>query len=262
MEQIIEFGREIWQTLRSGGFPDLGWWSYLLLMLLAATEGPFSVLLGAAAAAAGYLRLDYVYLAAVTGNLLGDTVWYLVGYAGKVERLAKIGRYVGIHTEHIEKLKVAIRAHVIKLILLAKLSISLMIPTLVAAGLARVPWRRWLPVVFVVELVWTGLLVWVGYHAAGLIARIEHSLQFIGVLAVAGLMVGTIVWYVRRQIQREEAEVSGPPQLANQQLLPQSKRQAKSQSKATGQRPTDPRRLNLSLNAEQPLPVPQESKLR
>jgi membrane-associated protein len=262
MEQIIEFIRDIWQTLRSGGFPDLGWWSYLLLMLLAATEGPFSVLLGAAAASAGYLRLDYVYLAAVSGNLLGDMVWYLIGYAGKVERLARVGRYVGMHTEHIEKLKVAIRAHVIKLILLAKLSISLMIPTLVAAGLARVPWRRWLPVVFVVELIWTALLVWVGYHATELISRVEHGLHFVGVLGMVLLIIVAIVWYVRRQIQREEAEVVEPLPLANQHQHPQPQHHSEPRSKAASHHPQDSGRLHFILKPDPPCPVPQESKLR
>lgn len=219
MQDFMQFWRDIWETLRSGGFPDLGVWSYVLLGLLAATEGPLSVLLGAAAAAGGYLRPDWVYCSAVIGNLVGDCFWYMVGWAGKPQRVARVGRFLGMHPEHIDKLELAIRLHAIKLILLAKLSISLMIPTLVAAGLARVPWRRWFPVVFIIELVWTALLVWVGYHATGLIARIEHSLHLIGILVAFLLVIGGVVWYVRRQIRREEEEteldlkqVAAPPQ--------------------------------------------------
>jgi len=210
MGEVLQFMQDIWQTLRHGGFPDLGWWSYLLLMLLAATEGPFSVLLGAAAASAGYLEPVYVYLAAVTGNLLGDTVWYLVGYANKTDRLLRFGRYFGVHAGHISKLKVAIRRHATKLILLAKFSISLMIPTLVAAGLARVPVRRWFPLVFAIELVWTALLVWVGYHATYLIRNLESWLALIGLVFMI-IVIALVVRYVRRLIQREEEEVFDVP---------------------------------------------------
>jgi membrane protein DedA with SNARE-associated domain len=205
MDEVIRFFREVWETLRNGGFPDLGIWSYVLLALLAATEGPFSVLLGAAAAAGGYLRADWVYLAAVTGNLAGDCAWYWVGFAGKPHYIARFGRWLGMHPEHVVRLEVAIRAHAVKLILLAKLSISLMIPTLVAAGLARVPWRRWFPVVFALELIWTALLVFVGYHATGVITRFEHSLQAVGVLALL-LVIAGAVWYGRRVIRREEEQ--------------------------------------------------------
>lgn len=204
MEQVFQFVHDIWLTLRNGGFPELGWWSYALLVLLAATEGPFSVLLGAAAAAAGYLRLDYVYFSAVAGNLIGDTVWYLIGYVGKADRVARFGRFLRIHPEHIDRLEVAIHAHATKLILLAKLSITLMIPTLVAAGMARVPWRRWFPIVFAIELIWTGMLVWVGYHATGLISNVEHWRHVAAVVAIVALLAA-IVWYVRRLIHREEA---------------------------------------------------------
>jgi hypothetical protein len=107
------------------------------------------------------------------------------------------------------RLQVAIRAHSVKLILLAKLSISLMIPTLVAAGLARVPWRRWFPVVFILELLWIGLLVQVGYHATGAITRFEHSLQTAGVIVLV-LVIVCVVWYVRRVIRREEEQNTAP----------------------------------------------------
>ena len=37
-------------TIRHGGWPDLGVWSYVLLAILVATEGPITTLIGAAAA--------------------------------------------------------------------------------------------------------------------------------------------------------------------------------------------------------------------
>jgi membrane protein DedA with SNARE-associated domain len=249
MGEILQFFHDIWQTLRSGGFPDLGWWSYLLLMLLAATEGPFSVLLGAAAASAGYLHPGYVYLAAVTGNLLGDTVWYLIGYSNKTENLHRFGRYVGVHPEHIDKLKVAIRAHATKLILLAKFSISLMIPTLVAAGLARVPFRRWFPMVFLIELLWTGLLVWIGYHTTYLITNVEHWLAWIGAAFVL-ILIASVVRYVRRLIQQEEEQVVAPPVLpltTDRTREPESPRPKSSH-------------LYIALDAERPAPVYNEPK--
>ena len=76
METIIEFVKELWATVHSGGWPELGVWSYVLLALLVATEGPVSTLLGAAAAAAGILDIRFVFLAAFLGNVLGDCLWY------------------------------------------------------------------------------------------------------------------------------------------------------------------------------------------
>ncbi|MEZ4673234.1 MAG: hypothetical protein R2932_03195 [Caldilineaceae bacterium] len=85
MEIFIGTIRELWGSLHSGGWPELGWWSYLLLAMLVATEGPVSTLLGAAAAATGVLDLRYVFLASFTGNVLGDCLWYSVGYVNNLQ---------------------------------------------------------------------------------------------------------------------------------------------------------------------------------
>ena len=81
METIIEIVRNLWSTVHSGAWPELGIWSYVLLALLVATEGPVSTLLGAGAAAAGILDIRFVFLSAFLGKVIGDCLWYSVGYA-------------------------------------------------------------------------------------------------------------------------------------------------------------------------------------
>ena len=68
MEPFFETARECWSVIHSGGWPELGWWSYLLLALLVATEGPVSTLLCASAAPSGILDIRYVFLSAFLGN--------------------------------------------------------------------------------------------------------------------------------------------------------------------------------------------------
>jgi membrane protein DedA with SNARE-associated domain len=242
MGEFWNLVREIWVTLRHGSFPDLGIWSYVLLMLLVATEGPLSTLLGAAAAAAGYLRIDWVFFAAAAGNIVGDSLWYTVGYAGKPERFYRIGRWLGMHPEHISRLETAMHKHAAKLIILAKLSFGLITPTLIAAGIARVPLRRWLPVVLLMETLWTILIVSVGYHAAGAIARFERSLKTVGIGVLIILLLG-VVWYVRRIIRREEEMED--PQPVPPPVLPPSPIQ---RTQATLER--DPHKTRFMLEPE------------
>ena len=44
------------------------------------------------------------------------------------------------------------------------------------------PWRRWLPAVFVGELILTGFLVLVGYYAAELISQVERGIYYLGIV--------------------------------------------------------------------------------
>jgi membrane-associated protein len=220
MQQLLQGVYDVWMTIRSGGFPDLGIWSYVLLALLAATEGPFTVLIGAAAAAGGYLDVRLVYLAAVIGNITGDVFWYTVGFRGNSGIFYRYGSWLGVKRHHVERLEAEVRQHAIKLIVMAKVTISFMIPTLVAAGLARVHWRKWLPTVLLIETIWTTVLVTLGYHGADVVARFERSLRTVGIGVLILAVIG-IFWYARRVIQRsEEHAVAVAAGLSNQTTPP------------------------------------------
>ena len=203
-------------TIRHGGWPDLGVWSYVLLAILVATEGPITTLIGAAAAAAGYLDVWYVLFAAAIGNVTGDSLWYTIGYVSKLQTIYRYGRWLGLRNHHIDRIALEMQSHAAKLIVLSKISYGLMVPTLVAAGLARVSWRRWLPTVLVTEMIWTVILVTIGFHGAGAIAKVGHSLRIIGLVVFVLLML-TIFWYVRRIFRRsaheDDPEVSNVPSL-------------------------------------------------
>jgi len=38
-----------------------------------------------------------VFVAAATGNLTADTLWYLLGYYGKIDTALKLGRWAGLN---------------------------------------------------------------------------------------------------------------------------------------------------------------------
>ncbi|HEX7976175.1 MAG TPA: VTT domain-containing protein, partial [Anaerolineales bacterium] len=165
--------------VRSNQIPDLGVWNYVLLAVFVAIEGPIATLIGAAAASAGILRPALVFIAASIGNLTADSLWYSLGYAGKIEWILHYGRWLGVRGHHLERLKTAMHDHAPQILFLAKISSAFIIPSLIAAGLARVPWRRWFPMVFGGEMLWTGTLVLAGYYATEAIKKIEKGIEYV-----------------------------------------------------------------------------------
>ncbi len=154
-------------------------WSYVVLALLVMIEGPIATLLGAGAASAGLLRPEWVFVAAGSGNLAGDALWYSLGRLGKTEWLLRHGRWLGLTRPELERMESAVRAQAPKIILIAKLTLVFAIPALVATGIARVRWRRWFPVDIFAECVWSGTLVAGGYYASGYMLRLHHDVQII-----------------------------------------------------------------------------------
>jgi membrane-associated protein len=176
-------------ALRTGLLPEVGVWGYVLLAILVAFEGPIATLLGAAAASAGLMKPWLVFFSAAAGNLIADSLWYSIGYAGRIEWVFKIGRGVGLRHEQMEHLKHNMLKHATKILFLAKLTMTFMIPSLISAGLARVPWKRWFPSIFAGEMLWTGSLVLIGFYATEAIKRVEQGIEY-------GILIGSIIFLV------------------------------------------------------------------
>ena len=175
----------------------LGSLAYILFAVLVAIEGPITTLAGAVAASAGYLNPILVFISASLGNLSADIIWYSLGYMGKTEWLVKYGSWLGIKEAFITRLQKDIHTHIRKILFIAKLTLGLVIPTLIAAGLARVPFKRWFGVLFTAECIWTGSLVVVGYYFGYMIQRIETNLRWIS-LAGAVIAIVLVVIYLLR----------------------------------------------------------------
>ena len=188
---------------------EWGNWSYLLLALLVAVEGPIATLVGAAAAATGALHLPWVFVAASVGNLSADALWYGLGRSGRMENAVRYGRWIGLQEEQIHRLEAGVRQNATRILLVAKLTAGLVIPALIAAGLVRAPWRRWFLPVFAGEMIWTGVLVLGGYYATAYLVQIERGVTY----AVAGgsLLVLLFLGYKARGLWKNRKHSVVPP---------------------------------------------------
>jgi membrane protein DedA with SNARE-associated domain len=179
----------------------LGFWAYVLLAVLVMVEGPIATLVGALAASAGFLRPGYVFVSAAIGNLTADTIWYSLGYFGKTRWLEQRVRFLGVTPAHVDFLKGEMQRHARKILLAAKLTLSFSIPALIAAGMARVPWRRWFTTVAFGESIWTGSLVVLGFTFRESIKQLRLDLQLVsivGALAFVAIAVRFALKAARR----------------------------------------------------------------
>lgn len=208
---MVNFLIMLWNSLvtalKSGQLPELGYWTYILLALLVAVEGPIATLLGAAAASAGLMRPWLVFFAAALGNLTADNLWYSLGYLGKTEWVYRFGRRLGVRESLIEHLKQNLIAHATKVLFLAKLTISFVIPSLVAAGLLKIPWRRWFPALALAETIWTGALVLIGYYTTEAIKRVEQGVEY-AVLIGSIMFVTFLIFAGRRLIKQWDRDAN------------------------------------------------------
>ena len=200
MNSFFEFFQTLVLYIKSGQLPQVGIWTYILLAALVAVEGPIATLLGAAAASAGLMRPWYVFFAAALGNITADSLWYTLGYMGRIEWLFHFGKRLGLRRDLLEHLKHNMEKHATKVLFLAKLTVSFVIPSLITAGLLRLPLRRWFPALIAAETIWTGSLVLIGYYTTEAVKRVERGIEY-AVLGASILFVIFLILVGRRLIK-------------------------------------------------------------
>jgi len=207
---FVAFLMHLGYYVRTNQLPQLGSWTYLVLAILVAIEGPIATLLGAAAASAGLMRPWLVFAAAAAGNLTADSLWYSLGYLGKLEWVLRFGRRLGVRQDFIDRLQSSMHEHALRIIFIAKLTVSFVIPSLIAAGLVRIPWKRWFPAIFAGEMIWTGSLVLIGYFTTEAMKRIEQGIGYM-ILAGTLVIVFSLLWLAHRYLTKEyQVEVKVP----------------------------------------------------
>lgn len=191
--------------------PDLGPWSYVILMLLVFIEGPAVTLIAATMAAAGILRADLVFFCSMLANFMADAFWYLLGflavrYSGLLEN-----RWVKRRWRQVEEVQEIMHGRAARMYLLTKLSLGLLtIPVLVASGLSRVPWYRLFVISLVVEPIWNGMLVLVGYRLGDYVSQLERGLRNGAIIGAVVLLIGLMFAY-RRVFARLVPPVTSDP---------------------------------------------------
>lgn len=193
----MEVFQQIWEAIRTGSLPDLGYWSYVLIAILVFVEGPSVTLVAGAMAATGILQVELVFVAAAIGNFMADYFWYSLGFFGGHRGFLYRFSWLQQRRPQIEQLEVEMQEHGVRMYLMAKVSMGLLtIPTLISAGLARVRWYRLVIVSLCVEPLWTGFLVVAGYRLGEHMTRMERGLQ------IAALVGGIILLLVFIEIYR------------------------------------------------------------
>jgi membrane protein DedA with SNARE-associated domain len=196
---FIETFTKFWAAFQHGNILPLGNWNYFFLFFFVIIQGPLVKLLSGAAVSTTYLNFYAVILVSICASLSADIGWYYLGRLGKFPRLFR--RNAVQRKKTIDTLQNAMHKHYFKVLLLGKLSLGLAIPSILAAGISKVSWRKWVPVVLLGEVLYTVMLVLIGFYAAESISHANQTIKLIG-LILTGIFLLILVIYLPYTIRK------------------------------------------------------------
>jgi len=169
-------------------------YSYAALIPASLFVQPATALLAGVFVRLGYLVFPVAYTFIVTGALIGDVIWYWVGYHYGERFVHRFGKHFGITDEQIEKTKKIFHKHQSRILFLSKVTngLGFAIVTLFTAGLSRVPFTRYLLFNIAGEAVWTGSLMLVGLLFSHLYIQVGGVIEKISIIAI--FVIGVLIF--------------------------------------------------------------------
>lgn len=185
----------------------LPYWGYPLMFVLMFFEGPFATMIAAFLASQGYFNVGIVFFLSLVGDVLGDIGLYHIGYYGGPHIIEKAQKFLKIGDATVEKLKNKFHQNSSRIIFYVKSTTGLCAITFILAGTLRMKFARFLKYSFLGGLVWSSLLIVLGYFFGYAAAQISQYIKYAGITIFAAAIIAVVVIILIKK--RESVEILG-----------------------------------------------------
>jgi membrane protein DedA with SNARE-associated domain len=167
-------------------------------------EGPTVMMLTGFFLRLGYFNFLIAYALLLLGDLVGDLMWYSIGYFGLHRTIRRFGKFFDVSDEVIEKIKIKFRKHEVKILFGSKLTtgFGFSVAIMMTAGMARVPLRKFAAIIFSGGLVWALALMTIGYFFGHVYLQIEKGFRVIFLFSIIIIISAAFFGFGRHMRKR------------------------------------------------------------
>jgi membrane protein DedA with SNARE-associated domain len=170
---------------------------YVGLYPITVIEGPLITILAGSLAASNQLNFVLAYVIIIAGDLTSDTLYYSIGRFGRDTFIKKKGKYIGLSEERLLKVDRHFLHHAGRTLILGKLAFSVEAPFMVAAGMARYSYSRFIAIMLIGALPKSLALMLIGYFFGFSLTTAKHDLVLAARFVVAALFIIGLIYLVR-----------------------------------------------------------------
>lgn len=169
-------------------------YKYLAIFVAVFLEGPVVMTAVGFLIKLGYFQPIFAYVLLVFGDLASDIAWYYTGYFGLFNIFADFGKFIGFKKHISDRVAKLYRNNETKILFLSKVTMGLgfSLVVLVTAGILRVSLKKFTAINFLGGLVWTAVMVTLGYIFGSIYLTIEKGLRFSSLLILSILLLASL----------------------------------------------------------------------
>jgi membrane-associated protein len=172
-------------------------YKYAILVVLGVPEGPIISIISGFLWRMGLLQFIPMYLALIAADMLGDMIWYAVGYHWGPSFVRRFGHLFSITDQNIKTVERLFHRHKTWVLFISKVTtgFGFSVVTLMTAGLVKIPFRRYMTINFLGQFIWTGMLIAIGYSFGHLYEAINTILWKMTVTAGMLILLSLLIGY-------------------------------------------------------------------
>lgn len=163
---------------------------YLVFLIGATIEGPFTTIAAGVAAALGYFNIFVVLFLAVLGDIGGDVFYFCVGYRSHKLMRLPFFKYIGLNEERIEKMNKLVHRRMLSALMLVKFSPLIGPIGLITIGSTRPKIKDFFWTAFILSVPKSFFFVFLGYYSG------QAYLQLNNIIAESQYIIMGLVIFI------------------------------------------------------------------
>lgn len=169
---------------------------YVVLFPIVLIEGPIISIVSGFLVSLHQLGLVATYMVLVCGDVLGDVLYFLAGRSGRLRFLPHRAK----NNSRLKKLESHFKENAGRTLLVAKFTYFFGAVTIIAAALAKTPFKKFLLYCIIGTVIKTALLMLIGYYFGSAYIKIAHYLGDVSVLIIMLLLIAGLGYFISQKI--------------------------------------------------------------
>jgi membrane-associated protein len=177
-------------------------YKYLILFPLAIVEGPIIAVIAGFLCSNGYLNVFVVFPIIIMGDMIGDSICYILGRWGMPKFVKKIGKGLGIKPKNLEQVRIFFDSNPAKTISLSKIALGIGVAGIYLAGNARVPYNKFIRICLVTSCIQYVFYLTIGLLFGSAYNHINHYLNYYASACVILFLAIILFFFIKSMLRR------------------------------------------------------------
>jgi membrane protein DedA with SNARE-associated domain len=172
---------------------------YTFIFLVMCLEGPMITAASGFAAALGFFNPWVILVLSILGDLVPDSIYYLIGYIGRFAVIERIAHRLGLNQERIRRIEEHLKKHFGKTMIALKLTPVVPTPGFMLVGYLRLSFVNFTKYSAAVTLPKTIIFLVIGYFF-GQLYNINQYLHYAEVIFPLTVVILMLIYFGQKKL--------------------------------------------------------------